>query len=215
MSLRPVLHAWQLWPAASLAIWLFAGHGLKVPLAYAAAPEEISRRDYGVSGFKTPPRWELRPRDRANYPQLLAWAERIQGGERAVMTLVGRRLPEGTTLAQFAEQSAALRNQGRVQGLRTQVQRANLWPNGQRVQLDAQLTAGDGQRAQIMRQYLYLNPPFGYVLTLVAPPEQAAARLRDLDDTAQNLVPLPPEAPPVPPSLPPSLPPPPQDTSPK
>lgn len=170
-----------------------------VPSARAAAPEEISRRDYGIAGFKTPPRWELRPRDRANYPQLLAWAERVQGGDRAVMTLVGKRLPDGTTLAQFAEQSAALRDHGRIQGLRSQTQRASLWPGGQRVQLDAQLAGKDGQRAQIMRQYLYWNPPFGYVLTLVAPPEQAAARLRDLDDTAQNLTPLPPEAPPPPP----------------
>lgn len=188
------------WPLLCLGLGLVGASTLQVlPSARAAAPEEITRRDYGISGFKTPPRWELRPRDRANYPQLLAWAERVQGGERAVMTLVGKRLPDGITLAKFAEQSAALREHGRVQGLRSQVQRASLWPGGQRVQIDAQLVGQDGQRAQIMRQYLYLNPPFGYVLTLVAPPEQAAARLRDLDDTAQNLTPLPPEAPPAPP----------------
>ncbi len=197
MSLRPALR-WlppPLWLLGALALC----SALSLP-ARAGAPEEITRRDYAISGFKTPPRWELRPRDRANYPQLLAWAERSQGGERAVMTLVGKRLTEGTTLAQFAEQTRALRDSGRVQGLRSQVQRASLWPSGQRIQIDAQLVPVEGQRTQVMRQYLYVNPPFGYVLTLVAPPEQAAARLRDLDDTAQNLVPLPPAATPPPPA---------------
>ncbi len=191
-------------------VWLDLGWLPRLPEAQAGAPEEITRRDYGISGFKTPPRWELRPRDRANYPQLLAWAERIQGSERAVMTLVGRRLPPGTSLAQFAEQTQALREHGRIQGLRVTTQRAGHWPSGQRVQVDAQLVAQEGQRPQVMRQYLYLNPPFGYVLTLVSPPEQAAARLRDLDDTAQNLTPLPPEPPasPPPPLPPPPAPPP-------
>ena len=106
------------------------------------------------------------------------------------MTLVGKRLTEGTTLAQFAEQTRALRDSGRVQGLRSQVQRASLWPSGQRIQIDAQLVPVEGQRTQVMRQYLYVNPPFGYVAAR-RPAEQAAAR-RDLDDTAQNLVPLPP-----------------------
>lgn len=198
MSLRPALR-WLPSPLGLLGALALCSAPI-LP-ARAGAPEEITRRDYGISGFKTPPRWELRPRDRANYPQLLAWAERSQAGERAVMTLVGKRLPEGTTLAQFAEQTRALRDSGRVQGLRSQVQRASLWPNGQRIQIDAQLVPAEGQRTQVMRQYLYVNPPFGYVLTLVAPPEQAAARLRDLDDTAQNLAPLPPEATPPPPPI--------------
>ena len=47
-----------------------------------------------------------------------------------------------------------------------------------------------GEKAQVVRQLFFVNPPFGYVLTLVAPSDQAAARYRDLDDTAANLSPL-------------------------
>lgn len=166
---------------------------LAVGSASAASAEEVVRRDYAISGFKTPPRWELRSRDRGSYPQLLAWAERVQGGERAVMTLVGQRVPVGTTLQTFGEQTAALRKQGRVSSLRVMAQRAAQWPGGQRLQVDAQLVVQEGQRPQVLRQYLFLNPPFGYVLTVVTPVEQAVARFRDLEDTAADLVPLPPE----------------------
>ena len=78
--------------------------------------------------------------------------------------------------------------------LRLLTQRAPLWPGGQRVQVDAQLVQPDGKRQQAMRQYLFLNPPFGYVLTVVAPIEQAAARFRDLEDAAADLIPLPPQS---------------------
>lgn len=159
-----------------------------------ALGDEVIRRDYAIAGFKTPPRWELRPRDRSSYPQLLAWAERQQAGERAVMTLVGQRLPTGTTLQTFAEHAAKLDKQVRLSSLRLLTQRAPLWPGGQRVQVDAQLVPQDGKRPQAMRQYLFLNPPFGYVLTVVAPIEQAAARFRDLEDAAADLIPLPPQS---------------------
>lgn len=174
--------------------WLaLSGSPMGLGAARASSAEEVVRRDYAIAGFKAPPRWELRPRDRSSYPQLLAWAERIQSGERAVMTLVGQRVSAGTTLQRFAEQTTELRSQGRVSNLRVLTQRASLWPVGQRIQVDAQLVAPEGRRPQLLRQYLFLNPPFGYVLTVVTPAEQAAARFRDLEDTAADLVPLPPE----------------------
>ncbi len=171
--------------------WNAAQRGLRT--AVAASAEEVVRRDYAIAGFKTPPRWDLRPRDRSSYPQLLAWAERLQNSERAVMTLVGERVAPGTTLQSFAEKTAALRSQARIKNLRLLTQRAAAWPGGQRIQVDAQLVAQEGQRPQLLRQYLFLNPPFGYVLTVVTPVEQAAARFRDLEDTAADLVPLSPE----------------------
>lgn len=159
--------------------------------SFGGPTDEITRRDYAIAGFKPPPRWELLPRDRPSYPQLLATASRGQGAERAVITLVGKRLPPGTNLQQFAQEVLALRNRPRIENLRTQLLPAFGWWGGQRVQVDA-LIASDGadKKPQAMRQLLFMNPPFGYVLTLTAPQEQAAARYRELDDTAGNLLPL-------------------------
>jgi hypothetical protein len=173
---------------------LFLGLALR---SFGGPTDEITRKDYGIGGFKPPPRWELLPRERPSYPQLLATASRGQGTDRAVITLTGKRLPPGTSLTQFAQEAAGLRSRGQLQNLRTQLQPAFGWWGGQRVQVDALLVPPTPQspkaekpRTQAVRQLLFLNPPFGYVLTLVAPQEQAAARYRDLDDTAQNLVPL-------------------------
>src|SRR4051812_41226094 len=58
----------------------------------AAPSDEVNRREWGIGGFKTPPRWEVLPQDRQSYPEMLAWASRGQGAERSVITLVGRRL---------------------------------------------------------------------------------------------------------------------------
>jgi hypothetical protein len=159
--------------------------------SFGGPADEITRRDYFIAGFKPPPRWELLPRDRPSYPQLLATASRGQGLERAVMTLVGKRLAPGTSLQQFAQEVLGLRNRPRIENLRTQLQSAFGWWGGQRVQVDATI-AGDGEnkRPQTMRQLLFMNPPYGYVLTLVAPQEQANARYRELDDTFGNLFPL-------------------------
>ena len=192
-GIGPMLLAGCLLLGAGLPKWL-ATPSLPWLQVQSAVADEVIRRDYAIAGFKTPPRWELRPRDRSSYPQLLAWAERQQAGERAVMTLVGQRLPTGTTLQSFAERAAKLDKQVRLNSLRLITQRAPLWPGGQRVQVDAQLVPQEGKRAQAMRQYLFLNPPFGYVLTVVAPIEQAAARFRDLEDAAADLVPLAPDS---------------------
>lgn len=157
-----------------------------------AAPEEAARREYAIAGFKPPPRWDLLPRDRPSYPQLLGWASRGQGNDRAVITLLGKRLPGGTTLQEFAQEALGLRAKANLANLRVQIQSASGWFGNQRIQIDAALTAdGPEKHPQALRQILLLNPPFGYVLTLLAPQEQAPARYRDLDDTFSNLVPLP------------------------
>src|SRR5262245_1212168 len=75
--------------------------------AYSGPLDEVSRRDYAIAGFKPPPRWELLPRDRPSYPQLLASASRGQGADRAVITLTAKRLAPGTTLQQFAQEANA------------------------------------------------------------------------------------------------------------
>ena len=67
------------------------------------------------------------------------------------------------------------------------------WTGNVRIQVDANLPAQGKDRARVVRQYLFLNGPVAYTMTLVAPLEQATARLRDLDDTAANLVPIDPE----------------------
>ncbi len=92
---------------------------------------------------------------------------------------------------QFAQEADGLRSRPRLEHLRVQLQQANGWFTGQRVVVDATLTgAGAGQHPQVIRQLMFLNPPFGYVLTLVAPQDQGPARYRDLDDTASSLIPL-------------------------
>lgn len=159
--------------------------------AWAAPQDEISRRDFAISGFKPPPRWEVLPNERRSYTQLLAWASRGDGPERSVITLVGKRLPRGATLKTMIDEALALREDPRARNVRAQLQLSPGWTPNQRVQLDAQLAATKTQRAQVLRQLIYMNPPFAYVLTLVCPQEQAPARYRDLDDTAANLIPLP------------------------
>lgn len=159
--------------------------------SFGGPADEITRKDYGIGGFKPPPRWELLPRERPSYPQLLATASRGQGSERAVITLTAKRLPAGTSLQQFAQEVLGLRSRAQVQNLRTQLVPAFGWWGGQRVQVDAVLAAaGVNKKPQAMRQLLFMNPPYGYVLTLVVAQDQASARYRDLDDTAQNLLPL-------------------------
>ncbi len=166
--------------------------------------DEVTRRDYAIANFKPPPRWELLPPDRLSYPQLLASASRGLGKERAVITLVGQRLRPGATLDEFVQETKALTTRPRikVQNLRVQLQPASAWLGGQRAQLDANLIeAGNAKQPQVLRQYLFMNAPFGYVLTLLAPQEQAAGRYRDLEDVLSNLVALPPSLP-VPPKPP-------------
>jgi hypothetical protein len=186
----------QKWSKLRLRSLLAAGVAtLALSLAHRVSggpQDEVKRRDYAIAGFKPPPRWDLLPRDRPSYPQLLAWASRGQGAARAVITLIGKRLDTGTTLQQFAQEANGLGNYPAITGSRIQLQSASGWWGGQRAQVDATLnTGGSEHRAQVLRQLMFLNPPFGYVLTLVAPQEQAQARYRDLDDTASNLTPLP------------------------
>ena len=176
-------------------------------LGWAAPQDEISRRDFAISGFKPPPRWEVLPNERRSYPQLLAWASRSEGDQRSVITLVGKRLAQGATLKEMIDETAALSAFPRAQNLRLQQQFSPGWTSNQRVQLDAVLAATKSQHAQTLRQFFYLNAPFAYVLTLVCPQEQAAARYRDLEDTAANLVPLPTTTPAVIPPVPAAAPP--------
>lgn len=177
--------------ATSLLVGFFAVFCGLALRSFGGPADEITRKDYGIGGFKPPPRWELLPRERPSYPQLLATASRGQGVERAVITLTAKRLPAGTSLQQFAQEVLGLRSRPQVQNLRTQLVPAFGWWGGQRVQVDSTLTAaGEKNKPQSMRQLMFMNPPFGYVLTLVAPQDQASARYRDLDDTAQNLLPL-------------------------
>ncbi len=190
---------WCLALAGGLAIWMGPGGrelgrlGSLSPirLAWAAPQDEISRRDFGIAGFKPPPRWEVLPSERRSYAQLLAWASRGEGPERAVITLVGKRLPKGATLKTMIDEALGLRADPRAQNVRAQLQLSPGWIPNQRVQVDALLAATKTRRAQVMRQLIYLNAPFAYVLTLVCPQEQALARYRDLDDTAGNLTPIP------------------------
>lgn len=209
--------------AAFAAAFLVAGSGLfsrgaepLIAVGWAAPQDEITRRDFAIGGFKPPPRWEVLPRERRSYPQLLAWASRGEGAERSVLTLVGKRLPRGATLTTIIEEAAALRDYPRAKNVRVQPQFSVGWTANQRVQLDALLLPTKTQPAQVLRQLIYMNAPFAYVLTLVCPQEQAAVRYRDLDDTAGGLTPLsvteaaaivsPPVVPPPPP--PPGTPPP-------
>ena len=181
-----------------------------IAIGWAAPQDEISRRDFGISGFKPPPRWEVLPSERRSYPQLLAWASRGEGAERAVITLIGKRLPNGGTLKSMIDEALVLRDDPRARNVRAQLQLSPGWSPNQRVQLDGILVATKTQQAQVLRQLIYLNAPFAYVLTLVCPQEQAAARYRDLDDTAANLIPIsiaPPASPGPQPSPPPSAPP--------
>lgn len=138
------------------------------------------------------------------YPQVLAWASRGQGAERAVITLVARRLMPGTSAQAFANERRALQIAG-VRDVRTQLQSVDGW--GQRVVLDGVL---DGPERRLLRQIYLVGGGFGYVLTLVAPQVQALPRLRDLEDVAGGLTPLvpdpsarplvpPPQGPPAPP----------------
>jgi hypothetical protein len=162
------------------------------PAARASSPEDVARREYAITGFRPPARWELLPRDRPSYPQLLGYTSRGQGAERAVITLVGKRLAPGTTLQQFAAEATQLAEAPRLTNLRMQPQPASGFTGGQRIQVDAVIAAeGEGQRPRVLRQFLLMNQPFGYVLTLIAPQDQAAARYRDLDDTLGSLAPLP------------------------
>lgn len=158
--------------------------------AWAGPQDEITRRDWGIGGFKPPPRWDVLPKERQSYPQLLAWASRGVGPERSVMTLVAKRLVPGTTLQQLARDAGGVAEMPRARNVRVQQQASAGWTFGQRAQVDAVLLPSATQRAQVVRQLIFVNTPFAYVLTLVTPQEQSQARLRDLDDTASGLVPL-------------------------
>jgi hypothetical protein len=106
------------------------------------------------------------------------------------MTLVAKRLVPGTTLQQLARDAGGVAEMPRARNVRVQQQASAGWTFGQRAQVDAVLLPSATQRAQVVRQLIFVNTPFAYVLTLVTPQEQSQARLRDLDDTASGLVPL-------------------------
>jgi hypothetical protein len=175
--------------AALLVAFLAIGPGSR-QRAVCAPQEAISRPDFAIANFRPPPGWEVLPQDRQSYPQLLAWASRGQGGDRAVMTLVGKRLMPGTSVDRFAFESAALKDLASVRDLRRQVQLIDGF-SGRRVLWEG--TLGEGPQRRVVCQIYLVNGPFGYVLTLVAPPSQALARVRDLKETADGLLPLPPQ----------------------
>lgn len=164
---------------ASLCWSLFANSGPQ---------DEVSRRDWGITGFRPPPRWDLLPRDRSSYPQLLAWASRGEGTERAVITLVARRVPMDTSYETLLREARALK----VRRAETVQVRLDREVTQRRVLVEADLQPTSNERRQALRQILLLNPPFAYVLTLVAPHEQRQARQRDLEEIVSNLSFLPP-----------------------
>ncbi|HND09659.1 MAG TPA: hypothetical protein PKL17_21485 [Pseudomonadota bacterium] len=161
------------------------------------AGPELRSREWAIDGFRPPPRWDLTPRDRPSYPQLIAWASRGDGSERAVISLVGKRVAAHTTIRDLLPEAQAIKSAPQIENVRIQVLSTLGWTTGWtgnvRIQVDANLPAQGKDRARVVRQYLFLNGPVAYTMTLVAPLEQATARLRDLDDTAANLVPIDPE----------------------
>lgn len=192
-----------------LLIALVLGGGQR---SVAGPQDEITRRDWGIAGFRAPPRWELLPNDRPSYPQLLAWASRGEGTERSVITLVARRVPAGTTHDSLLNEARALKL-SRAESVQVKLERE---VTQRRVLVDAELLPTKTERRQVLRQILLLNPPFAYALTLVAPFEQRQARQRDLEETAGNLTMLAPEREevlPRPPAPPPPPPPPPPDAA--
>lgn len=169
----------------------------------AGSSERSGLLRWGLSGLKAPPRWEVQPAGRT-YPQLLFFAQRVQGDERAVMTLVVQRLTKGTSVHLFADQSLAAIKSG-VRGLKRQNQSlaGRSW-GGHRVQVDGQVEDGASDARgpasnpaprRVMRQIYFVNGPLGYVLSLVAPQAQAIPRQRDLEDVFRNLEMLPVDAP--------------------
>lgn len=175
------------------ALWATAGVVLLGVSQLWAGPE-LRSREWAIDGFKPPPRWEVTPRDRPSYPQLIAWASRSDGPERAVISLVGKRVATGTTVRELLPEADAIKRWPRVENVRVQMLStlgwAPGWTGNLRLQVDAVLAQSGKERAQVIRQYLFLNGPIAYTMTLIAPIEQATARLRDLDDTASSLIPI-------------------------
>lgn len=176
--------------------WLWLG-AIGVSLLMSArlfAGPELRSREWAIDGFKPPPRWEVTPRDRPSYPQLIAWASRGDGSERAVISLVAKRVAPQTTVRDLLPDAQAIKGWPQIENVRVQLLSTLGWTTGWtgnlRLQVDANLPAVAKERARVVRQYLFLNGPIAYTMTLVAPTEQATARLRDLDDTAANLIPL-------------------------
>lgn len=151
-----------------------------VPVRAVCAPQEKGAKRAPIA-LKPPPSWVLQPADRVTYPQLLAWASRGDGGERSVMTLVGKRLGKDLSVQDFAKENAALGERG-LGNSRSQPQ---VVEGVHRVQRDAIL---EGVPRRVVRQLFYLSGGSGLVLTLVAPQSQALPRQRDLEDTAANLM---------------------------
>lgn len=185
LGLRPVVgKAW---------LWALAGSALLCASQLWAGPE-LRSREWALDGFKPPPRWEVTPRDRPSYPQLIAWASRGDGQERAVISLVGKRVAPGTTVRDLLPEASAIKSLPRLENLRVQILStvgwAPGWTGNLRLQVDAIQAASGKERAQVIRQHLFVNGSIAYTMTLMAPLDQATARLRDLDDTASGLTPL-------------------------
>ena len=144
-----------------------------VALASLQAGPELRSREWAIGEFKPPPRWEVTPRERPSYPQLIAWASRGDGSERAVISLVGKRVAPGTTVRELLPDASAIKGWPRVDNVRVQILSTLGWTTGWtgnlRLQVDAVLTATERERAQVVRQYLFLNGPIAYTMTLVAP----------------------------------------------
>ncbi|HMU38727.1 MAG TPA: hypothetical protein PKE31_06915 [Pseudomonadota bacterium] len=176
-------------------IWFIAVSAiLAAAVPSVEAGPELRSREWAIDGFRPPPRWEVSSPDRPSYPQLVARAIRGDGSERATITLVAKRVPQNTTIAALVAEAQAVKTWPNIQNVRVQRLSTTGWTAGwkgnARVQVDATLVPNAKQRPQTLRQYYFLNGSVAYVLTLIAPVEQATARMRDLDDTATRLVPL-------------------------
>lgn len=162
-------------------------------LLLAIDPLSVQAQSKRGSVLRLPPTWEAQPSDQLAYPQILAVASRGKGPDRAVMTLVVRHLPSGTSVQQFAQQS--LREEKwtlLAERPRLQVQPIEVGESGsadwgtQRVELSGKLKAAP---PRVVRQLFYVHGDEGYLLTLIAPEPQAVARIHDLEDTAATLRP--------------------------
>ncbi len=129
-----------------------------------------------ILSFDPPGTWERAPTPPSS--RLLAtWAHRDAGR----LTIAAQQVGDVTDAAKiFDESRASLERQG---WSITHVDRAKAGAPSGRVTVDASLDKGK----RIGRQLYLVEGGFVYVITLVAPQEQAADRLRDFDDAVASL----------------------------
>jgi hypothetical protein len=128
-----------------------------------------------IVAFDPPGTWERAPTPPSS--RLLAtWAHRDSGRLTIAAQEVGAKVDAATL---FDESRTSLERQGWTLG---HVDRGKTTP-AMRVLVDATLDKGK----RVARQLYLVEAGFAYVVTLVAPAEHAADRLRDFDDAVATL----------------------------